>query len=208
MADLQDSEWVIRFLARHTLVTLGDEIITPLIRVATNPTSPLQSVAIWILDSIEQETKKRLSTSSSNYLCPRCLSSVGSITITAQDAAFTYYGCRICGQSRDFLEVDNVTAVLDKNWNEPRLLEGDELRVNWLSYQKIFDFNRAEIIQADDQEVERFGVQIGNDTDSKRTTRYKQMTCWVNSACDLSPNTLRILERTFGTVKLIALGKA
>jgi hypothetical protein len=72
--------------------------------------------------------------------------------------------------------------------------------VNWLTHRKLFDFDEVEIAQTTDEDVERFAVQVGNDTDPKRKPRYQKMRCVVSSECQLSENTMRILERMFGTV--------
>jgi hypothetical protein len=83
------------------------------------------------------------------------------------------------------------------------VVQQDIVQVNWLARRSLFDFNEVMIIQATDEEVERFAVQVGNDTDPYRRTRYKQMLCMVSTACSLSPNTLRILQHTFGRVEEI-----
>ena len=75
------------------------------------------------------------------------------------------------------------------------------LRVNWLSRRALFDFDEVEIIQATDEEVERFAVQVGNDTDPLRRSRYKWMRCVVRPPCRLSENTLRILGSIFAEVR-------
>jgi hypothetical protein len=77
-----------------------------------------------------------------------------------------------------------------------------ELQVNWLRRRNLYDFGRVEIIEATDEEVERFAVQVGNDTDEWRKPRYKQMPCIVSAQCRLSENTLRILDRMFGEVRV------
>jgi len=56
------------------------------------------------------------------------------------------------------------------------------------------------IIQATDEEVERFAVQVGNDIDPFRKPRYKEMPCLIDTDCDLSENTWRILQQMFGQV--------
>ncbi len=94
-------------------------------------------------------------------------------------------------------------AVLDSQDEAELIKEQNNLRVNWLQRRALFDFNRVEIIQATDEEVERFAVQVGNDTDEWRKPRYEQMTCVVSARCQLSENTLRILERMFGEVKVV-----
>jgi hypothetical protein len=77
--------------------------------------------------------------------------------------------------------------------------------INWLQRRELFDFSRVEIVQATDEDVERFAVQVGNDTDEWRKPRYKQIPCAVSAQCQLSENTLRILERMFGAVRVEVL---
>jgi hypothetical protein len=114
----------------------------------------------------------------------------------------TYYGCRICGQSREYFYLpQGVVAVLDTSWGKVQAEEDGLLQVNWLIHRTLFDFDRIKIIQATDEDVERFAVQVGNDTDPFRRLRYQQMSCVVGSECRLSENTIRILERMFGQVE-------
>ncbi len=81
-----------------------------------------------------------------------------------------------------------------------QMTDGQTLRVSWFHRRELFDFDRVEIIQASDEEVERFAVQVGNDTDELRQPRYQGMVCIISSDCLLSENTVRILERMFGEV--------
>jgi NADH-quinone oxidoreductase subunit J len=95
-----------------------------------------------------------------------------------------------------------IVAVLDAGWSEEaQRLHKDLLRVNWLRRQTLFDFDRVEIVQATDEDVEQFMSQIDNDTDSWRRSRYRQMPCLLAPQVDLSENTLRILRSVFGEVK-------
>jgi hypothetical protein len=71
--------------------------------------------------------------------------------------------------------------------------------------QQLFDFDRVEIIQATDEEVERFAMQVGNDTDPVRQPRYAQMHCLIAPDCRLSENSLRILRNFFGEVERQAI---
>jgi hypothetical protein len=66
----------------------------------------------------------------------------------------------------------------------------------------LFDRFYSQEQPANDEDIERFVVQVGNDTDPFRKPRYWQMTCTIGSACRLSENTLRILEKMFGRVEL------
>jgi hypothetical protein len=69
-----------------------------------------------------------------------------------------------------------------------------------LRRRQLFDFDEVEIIQASDKEVERFIVQVGNDTDEARQSRYQQMRCVISPDAGLSVNTMRILQYTFSQV--------
>jgi NADH-quinone oxidoreductase subunit J len=97
----------------------------------------------------------------------------------------------------------NVVAVLDSGWSEEAQRYGsDLLRVNWLKKPALFDFDWAEIVQATDEDVERFVSMIRNDTDRWRLSRYRQMPVLVATGCPLSENSTRLLEDTFGEVRL------
>jgi hypothetical protein len=208
VAALQSRDWADYSMARQTLVALGGEATEPLHRIAADEANPLQPLAIELLTHIEQETTIRFAWRLAQLLCPRCLTRFGAHSLDlAWGVSFTYYGCRACGQSREFLEWPQVVAVLDTNWTELYARQGDQLRLNWLKRRTLFDFDRIEIIQATDEEVERFAVQVGNDTDPVREPRYKQMWCRVGPECRLSENTLRILESIFGQVEAEQVNK-
>jgi hypothetical protein len=76
------------------------------------------------------------------------------------------------------------------------------LYLNWLARRNLFDFDTVTIVQASDEMVERFAVQVGNDTDPTRRPRYNHMPCRVSAKANLSENTVRILHRTFGAVTI------
>lgn len=95
-----------------------------------------------------------------------------------------------------------IIAVLDSTWaEESQRPSVDMLRVNWLRRRALFDFDQIEIIQATDQQVEELVTMVGNDTDSWRRSRYRQMRCFIDPDCKLTENTVRILRDTFGEVK-------
>jgi hypothetical protein len=204
IAELDNSEWVVRFLARHILLTLGGEAIIPLKEIAANQLHPSQQTALWLLASIEQETLYRLSGHIASILCPTCWVRPGSHSIKIATAIeFTYYGCRMCGQSRDFVKVNRVMAVLHKDWSEIKQHKDEQMRINWFKHQKPFDFDDVEIIQATDHDVERFAIQVGNDLDPFRKSSYRKMICSIEPTCLLSENTIRILKHLFGQVQYL-----
>lgn len=67
------------------------------------------------------------------------------------------------------------------------------LPVNWLRRGGLFDFDHVEVIQSTEEQVERFAMQVANDTDPSRRPRYRGMVCRVSADCGLPENTVRIL---------------
>lgn len=200
---LQSEDWVERFTARHALVVLGGEAMEPLRRIAQDKNSELRRTAVWLLKSIAQDTTSRLKRQAPTLLCPEHLVRYHAHKVRVSwRASFTYYGCRACGQSREFLDwPGEVVAVLDEEMSDERVQEDGVLRVNWLMRRALFDFDQVEIVQASDKQVELFAsVQVGNDMDEFRRPRYNKMRCVVASGCHLSENTIRILRSMFGEV--------
>jgi hypothetical protein len=200
---LHSEDWVERFTALHALVTLGGESVASLKAIAENRKSPQWPTVVWLLKSIAEDTTSRLKKNAPHLLCPRHLVRCSAHAVRlSEHTSFTYYGCRACGQSRAFLEwPGKVVAVLDVEMAEEWKQEDSTLRVNWLVKKSLFDFDCVEIIQTTDEEVERFAVQIGNDTDAFRQRRYQKMRCVVVPNCRLSENTLRILRSLFRKVQ-------
>jgi RNase P subunit RPR2 len=197
--DLRHGDWVERFTAAQLLVTLGGAAVPHLQAIAAERASILRRKAIDLLRRIEQETTTQLADRCLNLLCPRCLRRCGQHSVrVADEMTITYYGCRMCGQSH-VLWPGKVVAVLDADM--PSNVERtDPIRVNWLTRHFLFDFDEVEIIRATDEEVERFVVQVGNDTDPARKGRYRHMPCRIGPECHLSENTIRVLGNVFEMV--------
>ncbi len=194
---LSSKHWRQRFLAAHTLASVGGEAV-PMLQTAIRKPS-LSRTSAWLLRSIANDTRQRLAPRLGELLCPHCLVRFAARPISVPGPDLAYYGCRVCGQSRDLLEwPGEVVAVLDKEMSEERAMVGNSLRVNWFVHHELFDFDRVEVVRASDEEVELFAVQVGNDTDPLRRARYPGMVCHVVDKCDLAENTRRILERVFG----------
>ena len=155
-----------------------------------------ESIAAELLKAIARDTKARIGDRALQVLCPTCLTRYKARKVWLEFRYLTYYGCRICGQSRELLE-GRLVAVLDSRMDTERVQQDGTWRVNWLARRALFDFDEVEIVQATDEDVERFVVQVGNDTDEFRRSRYKEISCKIAPDCRLSENTLRILKSTF-----------
>lgn len=185
------------------VVGLGGEAVRPLIAIGAEPAHPLRMIVPQILRDIELETTARLGRKPARFLCRRCLVRCAALKIPASTLTqVRYYGCRACGQSRAVIYWPNkVVAVLDQAMTKAQVVQDGVLYRNWLKQAALFDFGEVQIINATDEAVERFSVQAGNDTDPLRRPKYAQMRCVVDSGCKLSPNTLKVLQRTFGQVE-------
>lgn len=197
------------------LIERGGQAVPPLQEIATQP-GPLRRLAGQLLQEIGEDTTTRLRVRADQLFCPDCLTICGAHEIAVslwqspnfwqgviKGGHISYYGCRSCGQSVHLWECPaGAVAVLDRDWADDLALTGGELRVNWLRRRELFDFDRVEIIQAGDEAVERFAVQVGNDTDPLRHSRYGEIPCLISSTCRLSANTERILARMFGEVRI------
>ncbi len=203
IAKLESDDWKERFAAGHALIAIGGEATETLQELATDQTNPLWETVVWLLASIERDTTNQFAWRVNHTLCPHCLVRYDARSVdVALGVSFTYYGCRVCGQSRDFLDLPRGTvAVLDNMWPDEQNKQDDLLQVNWLVRRTLFDFDWIEIINATDEDVERFAIQVGNDTDPFRRDRYSQMHCILSRNCRLSENTMRILQRMFGQMK-------
>jgi RNase P subunit RPR2 len=180
------------------MVTIGGEAALVLQDIAQMTDSELRDTVIELLKGIAKKTTQELGHKAHRLVCPRCLARFGAFKLRLSWLETTsYYGCRLCHQSQEFLEVQ-VFAVLDQTMTTEQIKQNRTLQVNWFARRELFDFDGVAIVQATDEEVERFAIQVGNDMDRTRQARYKQIRCAVASECRLSENTLRILQRTFG----------
>jgi HEAT repeat protein len=194
IARLGDDDWLVRRAACEALGKLGDtRAVYPLIGRLGDKDSDVRLAACRALDELGQGELARaiLGALRGQVVCRACLA-----RLHPQRPA-----CRRCDKAANLVfGVRQVVAVLDENWTAKQTQEAGFLRGNWLKRRAVFDFDRVEIVAATDEEVERFAIQVGNDTDEWRQKRYKKMACQVAADCALSENTLRILRSTFGEV--------
>jgi hypothetical protein len=199
----QRRHWTRRFVARHTLAAVGGEAVDALLEVASNEEDELNPIAIWILENIERDTAQRYAGLADDLLCAGCLVCLEerSASWGLWRSSITYYGCRKCGQSRRLIEPPTqVVAVLDTTWRKARAEVAGCLRVNALQEDPLIEFDRVEIIRADDRQVEGFLITLGNDNDSRRQAHYRRAGCIIAPDAALSENTVRLLERQFSRV--------
>ncbi len=199
--DLQSPAWVNRFVARHALVAIGGQAADPLqtLFIETDEYSSLRTTIPWLLKSIEIDTTARLASHIDKLLCPHCLTRCTPHRVRLPwVTSFSYYACRICHKSYNLMIYELVTAIFYQQKEHLQEQQNQQLSINWLRYRALFDFDRIFIKQASDEDIERFVVQVGNDTDPARCNSYNTIPYSVSPVCHLSQNTHRLLARMFG----------
>ena len=187
--------------AYPAIVALGGEAVPQLYSFAEKY-SRIRPLVTQLLSDIANEAKTRLGEGAEDLICPRCFTSYTKHEVNlTRWQSITYYGCRTCHQNRKFFQ-GWVIAALDNSTTQEQAQQNGVIWVNWTNRRTLFDFDEVQIVQATDEEVERFAVQVGNDTDPLRKPRYQQMRCVISPDCDLSENSLRILRRMFGSVEV------
>ncbi|MBE7469209.1 MAG: hypothetical protein HS114_08745 [Anaerolineales bacterium] len=185
------------------LRAIGAEAVPTLEALAAKPEHLLNGAVRQLMQDIAADTTTRVGHQPDSFYCRRCLTRCaahsGQVTLIK---TVTYYGCRTCRQSQALLEWPGpVIAVLDSRMTEKWVAQAGTVRVNWLLHRSLFDFEAVEIVQASDEDIERFAVQVGNDTDPLRKPDYELMTCRIGLTCHLSENSLRVLRSIFGSVE-------
>lgn len=203
--DMGHIESILGVLVRLTeayasVLNFGTEAIPSLIEFYH--TTALQPILKQLLSDIAHQNFTQLEHRAPRLLCPNCLTRFDRyrLQLLGQEGPLLF-GCRTCLQSHKYLE-GTVIAVLYTQLPATPVEQDGLIRVNWLIRRELFDFDAVEIVNASDEEVERFAVQVGNDTDEFRRPRYREMRCVVSPQCGLSENSLRILRRTFGQVEI------
>ncbi|MFK7845163.1 MAG: HEAT repeat domain-containing protein, partial [Rhodothermales bacterium] len=114
--------------------------------------------------------------------------------ISSSQNQLPYYTCRMCGDSYHALRVNKVVVVLQTDAPAHSMDNEAHFRFNWLKQPILIDFDEVEIGDVADEEILRFCVMVGNDTDLFRKTKVR---CEIKSSAQLSPNTIRVLHKTF-----------
>ncbi len=180
---------------------LGGKAILALQPVITDKNHCLQPLLKQWAEKIAYKTAT-LKPNLDHLTCQQCLASCTKHELELGWAfdTITYYGCRTCHHSNNFYPTDTVVAVLDSQMIDTVDYKNNILRVSWFTRRTDFDFSAVEIVNATDEEIERFAIQIGNETDGSRQARYKTMLCLVSAQAKVSPNSLKVLQHFFGQV--------
>ena len=140
---------------------------------------------------------------SDGVVCATCLVRyVDHRASLGRGRSITWSGCGICeGSGARHENVEEIVAVVDRTAPaEPRVRDG-RLEIDARSRRGPFEFDRISLVDATDAEAEELALRVENDPELARRGRCSRATVEIGPGCTLRPNTLRILERTFGEVR-------
>jgi hypothetical protein len=147
---------------------------------------------------------KRAPREARSLVCRACASRI--TLFRDRDLGVCYYWCRKCKRIYDgdgTLKADEIVCVLNGESGRAVSQRQGTMHINWSNTRSLCDFDRIEVQQATDGDVQRFFVQVGNDTDEIRRRRYARTEVRISDECRLSENTLRILRSRFRNVTRI-----
>jgi hypothetical protein len=123
-----------------------------------------------------------------------------------------YHVCRKCHRVYDAGERwgywRRIVAVLDRNWKgdqAPHPEDSNVLCVSGLTRGVAMDADSIEIVDASDEQIERFVMSVHNDTDEYRRTLYPRLVCHVAPHIP-STQTVNRLRETFADVRQVDAG--
>jgi hypothetical protein len=192
--------------AHAMLLNLGGEAVSTLQKIVEITADPnLRNTAGQLMRGIARKTEQELGYRADRLVCPQCLAHYGphEVRFSWMDKIM-FYGCRLCQQSRDYWHKE-VLVVLSQQMTQEIVEKENAVYVNWLMRRTLFDFEAVVIARTSDEEVERFAVQVGNDMEETRRHRYARMRCVVSTQSGVSQNSIRILQRMFGSVEQVKI---
>ena len=190
---LKSNNFDLYMIARNTFLKQGIIAMKFLLNTYNNSknTSYNESI-IFIIKKILQT--REVSNKKEKGICSDCY--IKSSDFKIDD--FKLYGCRNCARCSDFKSIKGkIINIIDNNIKEKVLYDGNDIKVNWFKHKQLFDFDEVMIVDAKDEDIEKFAVMVSNDVDEIRRKKYKDVTCKISKTCDVSDNTKRILENIF-----------
>lgn len=113
-----------------------------------------------------------------------------------------YVCCLECGKTIAGKRVTTLIVALDEQLPSQTWRDEETIVVNWIKQDGLCDFDEVEIREVSEQDVNRFCLAIGNDTDRHRRKHYKRVTCRIYTD-SLNANTKQLLARAFGKIEQV-----
>ena len=177
--------------------------VDPLIEMLITSDKQAQDVIKKILVDIHKELKPHIK----HLICSEHLARFKSHTHpeikTGTLHKLHYYGCRICMKASYAIQgIEQVVAVLDSGMVKKVFVRNGIMTVNALRRMELFDMEKIEIKNSDDESVLRFIKRIESDRDLTRKKQYKKVDCVVGKSGKISGQVLDKLDDVFGKVTI------
>ena len=111
--------------------------------MAQNNRSSAHHSAIWLLHVLSKNTTKIYGHKISEILYPSCFAYFQGHKLSLPTLGkMTYYACRLCGQSREYLAISNEgVIVLDNQMTAKYRYQDNVIQINWIRLGSLFDFH-------------------------------------------------------------------
>lgn len=189
-------------LAVDVLISLGN----------IGDTMPLKELAEYLPSLTEEETmeitletvdsivkaNKTVLEGKKDLLCPHCYQRFQQYELSISGGKnIKYKACRGCMASEALDGIEKIIAVLDRDMKDYFLIKGSQININWLQFNRPFDFDEVQIINADDFDVEGFVMAMRNDIDVERRDRMKSVKVIISEETEISKNKFNLLAMNF-----------
>lgn len=197
VSHLQDNEPSVILTAMRALELIGD--FRAIDSIITAVSAAKGEFHDKLSQSLQRLSQRVVGHYHSMY-CMRCLHRF-SLTQHTANEVIQYPVCRKCGKTEHGLSgISTVIAMMDRKMKRTIMVDGEAVRVNYFTNTQHFDFDAIEIVSADNYDIERFCVRIGNDGDPFRLARYPSLTCYVYSDAKLTEGMFAMLRNIFPLV--------
>ena len=105
--------------------------------------------------------------------------------------------CRQCKKTSFGISVTNVALVIDQNATWKSKLVNGIFKLNLKLLEDLPDFNVVEIGHHTAEDIERFCIQIGNDSDMHRVPTYKKIAYRALPGISMSQKSIALLDKFF-----------
>jgi|GEM_PF-4758334 len=118
---------------------------------------------------------------------------------------FTYGVCRSCRGSQHGMFVKKCILMLDRSVSWKKLKKEDTFWVNGLQLDELCDFDALIVGVCSYEDIERFCIMIGNDSDDERVKKYRFIKYRLREGNTITEKGMTLLDRFFerGSEKLL-----
>jgi hypothetical protein len=189
-----------REIAVESLGKIGDSrVIEPLINALEDEAYRVRREAKDALQNIHIRTL----TDDFNFICDKCFLRYKKHKASYKYNIFfvetiDYSACPGChSDSYFFVGIKKVVLLVDHNFGEVPMKDGETLIVNWFKRKEPFDYDEIWIKAAENFEVEELVMKLRNDMDNERRKRLPDTSVYISPNLKLSQAKMNLLKDNF-----------